>query len=201
MLAAKHAASELAEIKIAWMDDMIIHVKRVLSLDEAIGFVNQVVASVFDADTGDYTSEALAFATKVNVLTCYAGFEQPKDLKKAYRLIAESDIMSLVYAVIDKVQYQELLSAIEEKLGYMKQMAVSTAARKIDELIHKIEEVMSNGSELVEEMQSPQFIDMVKRVEAIQHTNNNTQDESFDVSMSNDIGAQPSKIVVLPSGN
>lgn len=164
MVAAKMPKPETIDIAIDWMDNATISVQKYLSVEEAVSFVNETVASCFDVETGNYSPEMLDFVVKVNTLVCYAGFDAPKDLKKAYRVVYETNLVRLVLAEIDNVQYGMLLNTIEAKLKYMVDASIAAASKQINDAMTELNHIMENGTSAMEVMQSPEFSEMMQRM-------------------------------------
>lgn len=92
-----------------------ITIRRILPLQEVLQFVEDVVSSCIDSDTGRYIPEIQPFVIRSSVLTRYANFTLPKDPEKQYDLIYNTGAYQQVMRNIDRVQYDEILYAINER--------------------------------------------------------------------------------------
>ena len=183
MVASKAKKQEPVALTLEWMDGKTIYVQPRLTLDEAMSFVDNVAGSCFDSTTGEYTPEILEFVTYINTLVCYAGFDAPTDLKKAYRAVYETPIMKEVTECIDGEQYMELIDAIEEKLKYMVNASVATAGKQVSDAVVKLNSIIEEGNAAMDHMQSPEFTQAMQRMAEIGGMNNPTADSGRIVDM------------------
>lgn len=114
--------------------DIEVTVRRVLPLHDVMQFVADVVSTCVDMETGEYVPEVQAFAVRSSVLTMYANFTLPKDPQKQYDLIYNTTAFQQVLDVIDRVQYDEILYSINERIKHEVAMMESTMARQVAEL-------------------------------------------------------------------
>jgi len=126
-------------------EDIEIVVRRVLPLRDVMQFVEDVVSSCVDRVTGDYIPEVQAFATRACVLTQYANFTLPKDSEKQYDIVYNTDAFQQVMGVIDRVQYDEILYAINERIKHELAMMESSMAGQIAEITAKIDRFVENS--------------------------------------------------------
>ena len=128
--------------------DIEVTVRRVLPLYDVMQFVADVVSTCVDTETGDYIPEVQAFAVRSAVLTMYANFTLPKDPQKQYDLIYNTTAFQQVLDVIDRVQYDEILYSINERIKHEVAMLESSMARQVAELTDNMNRFIKNSETL-----------------------------------------------------
>lgn len=128
--------------------DIEVTVRRVLPLHDVMQFVADVVSTCVDMETGEYVPEVQAFAVRSSVLTMYANFTLPKDPQKQYDLIYNTTAFQQVLDVIDRVQYDEILYSINERIKHEVAMMESTMARQVAELTDNMTRFIKNSEEV-----------------------------------------------------
>ena len=143
------------------------NVKRSLSFDEAAEFVASIVVLCFDSDNGIYRPQALDFAIRFCTHDAYANIELPnkKNIKRAYDVIYKTDLYDMVKAAVDEEQYEALVHAAVQRIKYERDMAVSAAVVQINQLIAKMNEVMADGEQIVEQMSGEEMVQRMRELE------------------------------------
>lgn len=131
--------NNVVSIPMAGYEDIEIVVRRVLPLRDVMQFVEDVVSSCVDRDTGSYIPEVQAFATRACVLTQYANFTLPKDSEKQYDLVYNTSAFHQVMDVIDRAQYDEILYSINERIKHEVAMMESSMAAQIADITAKLD--------------------------------------------------------------
>ena len=155
-------------------DDINIQVKHTLGVKEAMAFVHNIADSCYDLDKGEYTPEVFDIALRINVLMSYAGFEQQKDIGKAYDVVYNTDVFEKVLNVINPVQYSILVDAANERVKYARDILSSSAAAKIDMLIEKLDDVKQDNMNVIDQINSESFKEMVDKLSALGRGDNTT---------------------------
>lgn len=119
-------------------------VKKTLSLKEMLEFVDGVTKSCFNEDTNAYRPEAKEFAIKIFVLEKYANFTMPKNIKSKYDLIYQSDIVSCVLKHVNIEQYNEIVSAINQKVNNIAQANIEAVNKQMNELCNSFDNLRSS---------------------------------------------------------
>lgn len=122
-----------------------ITIRRILPLQDVLQFVEDVVSSCVDVETGQYIPEIRKFAVRASVLTRYANFTLPKDPEKQYDIIYNTNAFSQVLSHIDAEQYNEILYAIDERIRHNVTMIESAMVNQMSELTAKINSFISNS--------------------------------------------------------
>lgn len=141
-------------------DNVEIHIKRCLSLTEMLEFVQEVVSSCVDGETGEYTPEAYDFSIRVGVLTHYANFSMPTNLEKQYWLIYNTQAFNQVMEHIDDCQFNDIIRSIDRKIQFMLDVLSSSAVSKINEVVTKFGEIAQESENMFSEINP----DEVKKV-------------------------------------
>lgn len=131
--------SNVVSMPMSGHEDIEIVVRRVLPLRDVMQFVEDVVSSCIDRVTGDYIPEVQAFATRACVLTQYANFTLPKDSEKQYDLVYNTNAFQQVMDTIDRVQYDEILCAINERIKHELAMMESSMKAQIADVTAKLD--------------------------------------------------------------
>lgn len=172
--------------------DIDITIRRVLPLQDVLQFVEDVVSSCIDAETGRYIPEIQAFTVRASVLTRYANFTLPKDPAKQYDLIYNTTAFFQVMNHIDRVQYDEILYAINKRIDHEVSMMESTMATQMSDLTEKINTFIDNSeamfgsvdggdmSALVKNLVNADSIDEEKLVEAVYKARKNEDNNKND---------------------
>lgn len=169
-----------------------ITIRRILPLQEVLQFVEDVVSSCIDSDTGRYIPEIQPFVIRSSVLTRYANFTLPKDPEKQYDLIYNTGAYQQVMRNIDRMQYDEILYAINERIRHETAMAESAMAGQLAELTSKIDTFINNAegmfgsvsnedmSALIKNLAKVDRVDEGKLVDAVFSARNGTDAKAED---------------------
>lgn len=120
--------------------------KKVLSFQEAIEFVANLVDSCVSEKDELFTPEGFDFTSRLGVMTMYGNFETPELVEEAYQVVYDESLYDTIARNINLMQVFALQEAANKKIEYRLKMNISTAAAKINELIAKMDEVMSAGT-------------------------------------------------------
>lgn len=144
--------------------DTEIIIRRVLPLQEVLQFVEDVVSSCVDEETGQYIPEIQAFTVRASVLTRYANFTLPKDPEKQYHLIYNTDVFQQVMGHIDRVQYDEILYAINERIRHNVAMTESALSARMTELTAKLNSFIDSSEEMFGAVEGNDMAALVKNL-------------------------------------
>lgn len=115
-----------------------ITIKPVLSFEEMLEFVADVVDTCFTEETGEYYPELMDFAIRYNVLTKYANFRMPEDPAKRYDLVYRTDAYWTVIDNINITQFNEIKKYISQKVDHMERQSEAVATKQLVELVNKM---------------------------------------------------------------
>lgn len=161
MIASKLDTQEQVEVRVDGVDELSVMVSPTISLRESLIFVADIVESCISDEEG-YMPELFDFAMRIATLTHYANLPTPKDSAKAYRVVYETGIYDDVMDHVNADQYAALVCAAQEKIDAALQMQISAASAKVEELVSKMDEVLTGGMEAAAKLSS---IDIDKQVD------------------------------------
>ncbi len=125
-----------------------INIHPVLTLEETLVLVHEVVNSCFDGKTGEYLPEVRDFALRCSVLEKYADIDLPDDISEKHDLACRTDLYSFVIGKIDREQFGETIAAIDKKIDNLAQSKVTAVESKLRELTENINSVSEAFSQL-----------------------------------------------------
>lgn len=148
-------------------EDVTIQIKRTLPLSEMVSFVQEVVESCVDMETGDYVPESYDFAIRVGVLTHYANFTMPSNMDKQYWLVYNTRAFQQVLKHIDECQFNDIIRTIDKKIQFMLDVISSTALSKINEVISKFGEIADIGARTFGGADSGKVISAIENISKV----------------------------------
>jgi hypothetical protein len=150
--------------KLSGTEDVMIQIKKCLPLDEMLAFVQEVVESCIDVETGEYTPEAYEFAIRVGVLTHYANFTMPDNVERQYFLIYNTHAFKQVLNRIDESQFNDIIHIIGKKINFMLDVISSTAVSKINEVISKLGDIAKASESMFNGLNSEEIAKAVRGI-------------------------------------
>lgn len=144
-----------------------IVIRRVLPLQDVLQFVEDVVSSCLDMDSGRYIPEIKAFVIRSSVLTRYANFTLPKDPEKQYDIIYNTDAFENVMGHINRTQYDEIMNAIDERIAHEVFLLENTVAGQTAALTAKIDSFVSDIEEIFGSVDKSDMPALVKNLSNI----------------------------------
>lgn len=133
-------------VPIEW-NTLNVKVKQSLGLNECIEFAKNASELCFSKD-GDYMPEMLKFSIGYTTVVMYTDLVLPEDLNDKYKIVTQTDIINRITEVIDKVQYESLMYAIDERIDYKLNSNIDAVSRQIDILYGKAEDTFTKFSEM-----------------------------------------------------
>ena len=118
---------------IEWNGVEII-IKNTLSLHEVIDFVDGVSTRCFKQETGAYMPEVKDFAIKCCIMQLYANFRLPSNVETRYDLVYRTDAVDVIVQYINKVQLEEIVDAINDKIDNIAQANIEMVNIQMNEL-------------------------------------------------------------------
>lgn len=129
-------------------EDVTITIRKTLSLHEMLDFVQEIVESCVDGETGEYIPEAYDFAVRVGVLTRYANFTMPANMEKKYWLVYNTRAFQQVLNHINEYQFNDIIRTVDKKIKFMLDVISSSAVGKLNEVINKFGEIADISSKV-----------------------------------------------------
>lgn len=185
MVAAKINQAEQTEA--ITIDDMTIEVKKRLDMKQAMQFVQDIVSTCFDDEEATYIPEIFDAAIRIGTLMHYAGFDVPKDAGKAFSVVYNTDLFDRVLAIIDKKQFEELITGAKRKMAFKRDLLVSTAAQKVLELITKMDDVFVKGAKVMESVNAEELSYTMKEIT-----------DKINGQIEREKGASEDSLIVMP---
>lgn len=154
-------------------EDFNVNIKRILPLDEAAEFVQDIVSYCVDADSGEYSPEGYDLAIRTGVLTRYANFTMPSSFDKQYALVYGTDAFDTVMKYINVGQFQDIVRAADRKISFTLGMLTSTAASEMMKVVKKLNEVADSSNAAFSKLDDDKFNDFVTGLAALGSTGEN----------------------------
>lgn len=129
----------IVTVPLEGVEDVEIKIRKTLSLKDMLQFVEDVVSSCVDKETGLYSPEIKKFSIRSGILTYYANFRLPQNAEKQYELVYNTNAMEQVMHHINLDQLEEILEAIDARIEHERGMIASVVAIKTNELLARIE--------------------------------------------------------------
>ena len=181
IVADMKAAGGVTDPGILKIGELSIPVKHTLSLDEAMGFVSDIVESCVDMEAAEYTPEGFDMAVRINMMTYYAGVDAPKDLAKAYSVVYDESLREKLLGLINLSQANALIAAADNRIRHMREIMVSASTKKINELIYGMDSALNESMSVMERLSSDDMKQMVDRIADIRRYNS-VQDTAANTS-------------------
>ena len=136
--------SRESEITDTWTPgNFEITVRHTLPLRDVLTFVNEVVSTCFDEESGEYLPEVKDFIIKKNILEMYANFDLPKNAEECYSLIYGSGVVNYVLGYVNTDQFNEIMASIDEKLNHFVQTNIEMVHKQLNELYMSFDTIMT----------------------------------------------------------
>lgn len=143
--------------------DVII--KKNLSMDDMLNFVDSVVNSCFDAQTGEYRPEAKDFAMRVNILTRYTNFALPeKNVEHQYEIAVLSGAVDMVLNYINAAQFYEMGRAIDAKIEHRASANIHALTKKFDDVVTAFQKLQADIGKQFAGISDDELATLVKAV-------------------------------------
>lgn len=125
-----------------------VTVKKNLSLNEMLEFVNIVVSTCFSNESNSYMPEVRDFATRICILDKYANFTMPKNIKTQYELVYCTDAVEQVLQHVNSNQFNEIELSISKKIDNMSQANIEAVNKQMNELFNEFNNLQNSLASL-----------------------------------------------------
>lgn len=139
----KAAAVEPAVETFEW-NGLQIEIKKRIGLQDVIDFAKSVASACFADDTGEYMPEVRDFAIKTYIIEKYTNIRLPSNTKTMYDLLYSCDIVPFVMDKIDTAQLEEIVDAIDDRIGMTARANVENLNKQVGELQKVVEDIAEN---------------------------------------------------------
>ena len=151
--------------KIIDWNGITIHVKSRLTINEIVSFAHRAVELCF-TDTHDYLPEVLRFAVGLETINFYTDLELPESIDDKYTLITQTDLIECIIDCVDKEQYEEIVTATDEKLNYRADSAIAESRKEVEEIYSAAKTLFDKISEAFSGLDPDDFKNMVTAISA-----------------------------------
>lgn len=103
---------------ISW-NGLELAITNTLGLHDMLAFVDGVVRSCFDSETGAYLPEAKDFAIRSSIVNYYTNISLPKNLEHRYDIVMMSELVDVILDSVNQQQFQSMMKAINAKLDHL----------------------------------------------------------------------------------
>ena len=149
--------------EIEW-NGITITVKRNLSFGEMMEFVESVAQLCFATDTDRYIPEVKDFAIKTLVLEKYTNIRMPQNIEKRYEFVSFTNVTQTVLSNVDKIQFNEIVNAIDTKLEYMSNANIEAVNRQVTALSDTLQNLESQFADLFSGLDSSSITQLVNAI-------------------------------------
>lgn len=122
-----------------------ISVKHTLSLDDMLGFVDNVYECCVDITEGTYMPEVYDFAVRESLIRFYTDFEIAGDLSDKYDLLYSTELYDNVLDQINQNQFAIACDSAEKKIKYAVDTMTGVAALKSMSVLEKLSQSLKEG--------------------------------------------------------
>lgn len=174
------------ETEVVEWNGLEVVIKKNLSMDDMLSFVDSVVQSCFDTNTGEYRPEAKDFAMRVNIMTRYANFALPeRNVAHQYDLVTRTGAVDMILGYVNSSQFYELSRAIDMKIEHKAAANIQMLTKKFDDVISEFENLQVKMSSMFTGVSSD---DMRKIAETL--ANGNFSEEKIVEAMMPKMGVE-----------
>lgn len=142
---------EPQEIEMRYGEDKVFTftVKPLLTMDESVRFIEEVVRECIMPDDMLIVPIARDFITKKNLMTYYANFTMPESQSKTYDLVMTSTgIINAILKNIDIDQFTMIQYSIDERIAFEEQKMIAEQQSSVRKITEDVSEFVSKMSSL-----------------------------------------------------
>lgn len=153
------------------VEDTFIEIKKTISLQSMVEFVEVAALSCIDTETGEYIPQVLDFAIKREVLTRYANFTMPQKAEKQYELIYGTDVVPAVVNNINQVQFQEIVTSIHRKVQFLLDSITSAATVGVNQLVARLDNMAEENKAIFDAVNGEDVAKMIENFDKVANMN------------------------------
>ena len=133
-------------------------VKPLLSMDESIRFIEDVVRECIMADDMLIIPLARDFIVKRNLMTYYANFTMPESQSKTYDFVmAATGIIAVILDNIDLEQFNMIRQSIDERIAFEERKMIAEQQSNVRQITENVSEFVSKMSGLFDGVDAEQM--------------------------------------------
>ena len=152
----------IPETKTINYEGIDIVITPTLSLGQAMQFIDNIVNSCIDEETGEYTPITKELAIAINTIIMYSNCEVPSDNSDRYNLVYQTELYQTIVDNINSVQFYNLLDVIDSTISHKLAITTSTATQQVNILLAKIDEMNSRMNEAFGEFMGVDMAEVLK---------------------------------------
>lgn len=157
----------IVTIPLEGVEGVDIEIKRTISFQEMLDFVESVAALCVNIETSQYYPHLRDFGIKMELLTRYANFTLPQSIDKKYEYIYNSNAVALVLANINETQFTEIVSSIDSKIRFALEEMNSAATKSVTSLISKLDVAVDESAAMFEGIDHDEVMKMIDNIDII----------------------------------
>ncbi len=163
------------EVRTFDWEDKKVEVKRFLPTEDAMGYINDVVAGCLD-ENGNYFPEAIDFMRRREFIRRYTNIELPDDIMATYKILYGTELYDMVYEMVELDQLDVLWTAINDRVNMIKYDRRAAVEKQMTDMYAMMKNLFDALSETVGGVDSEQITELIKAIA------NNQVDEGKIVS-------------------
>lgn len=154
MVSSRNSTIEFGDIKIT--------VRPYLTLSEMIQFVADVVHDSFIGEDPVYYPEIKQFNIDRNIIEKYTNLEMPSDANELYTcMIIFQKLIERVKSKINRVQFDQIMKAIDERIDYVNSSRISDLTKQMNELYGMVDTIGSQFGSMFENIEASDIQNLV----------------------------------------
>ena len=130
-------------------------VKPLLSMDESIRFIEDVVRECIMADDMLIIPLARDFIVKRNLMTYYANFTMPESQSKTYDFVMAAT--GIIAVIIDLEQFNMIRQSIDERIAFEERKMIAEQQSNVRQITENVSEFVSKMSGLFDGVDAEQM--------------------------------------------
>lgn len=121
-------------VDVEW-NGLMLHIKKLLSVEEMMRFVEGVTSLCFERDTDEYLPEINDLVVRCFILEYYTNFTLPESLEERYFIVYSSDIVPFVTQYVERQHFEAMMDAIERKIRHRAQGNIEAINKQMNEIM------------------------------------------------------------------
>lgn len=154
----------VVEVPMVGNEEVTIRIKKTLSLDEMLQFVEDVVSSCVDPDDTRFIPEVKDFAVRKGVMSVYANFNMPDSVEKQYDLLYRTDVFFQVFRYVNQEQFRSILDSIDSRIDYELGLRKAAAANSVAVLVSRVEALIEQMESAFGNVEGGELNDFIKNI-------------------------------------
>lgn len=145
------AESGLDKVEVDWHGEELV-VDTMLTLGESLLFIDNIVNTCVDKDTGEYHPEVYDFAVRSATAAMYTNISVPENVEHQYKLLYKTDLIDTAIKYINSAQYEEMLHAAARKIRHATDVNKQLITKKLEETATGVEALANSIASIFSEV-------------------------------------------------